>query len=108
MAYSTENECTDYYVWVVRSAGRGSDYYGQCEVCNKSCSEHFVAQKCGVDVRPNGHFLISRWIGMGIYGHLECLSKHCGELINRDSLQRVGRSYLLPESLVNKLQLGHV
>ena len=102
-----ESKPTDLVVWFVYSTGRGSDYFGSCKVCNKSVSEHFVARQRGVWVRENGQHTITSYIGDGVYGHMECLNKSFGELIDKSGLQREGRSYLLPQHMIDKLRSAH-
>lgn len=57
---------------LVRTTGRGTDYYGPCEKCGKSVSETFFAVNRIQITRPDGTtFIVEK--GGGIYGHLTCV-----------------------------------
>lgn len=62
----------------LRATGRGSDYYGLCEVCKKSVSETFVFEHRNLVRRDDGS-TFSRQITGGTYGHRECLVKSFGQ-----------------------------
>jgi hypothetical protein len=88
-------------VWTVRQTGRGSDHYGACELCGKSCSEHFVAMENKIYVRENGQHYLSG--GVGYYGHLDCLTTRFGSLLDEKRLPRDANITRLPEEEVFKL-----
>ncbi|MCL4526529.1 MAG: hypothetical protein M1492_08695 [Gammaproteobacteria bacterium] len=90
-------------VHTVRNTRRGSDYYGDCEMCGKECSEHFVAAKRHVWVRDNGQHILDHGSG-GTYGHLDCLTKRFGDLVSQETLERDGRAFLIPEAVFDDLQ----
>ena len=90
-------------VHTVRNTRRGSDYYGSCELCGKECSEHFVAAKRQIWVRDNGQHYCDHGSG-GTYGHLDCLTKQFGGLVNQETLQRDGRVLLIPVAVFDDLQ----
>ncbi|TXG77417.1 hypothetical protein E6Q11_02800 [Candidatus Dojkabacteria bacterium] len=102
-----ESEPTDLVAWTIYSTGRGSDYFGSCSICNKSCSEHFVAQQWGVWVRTNGQHTLTSHIGDSVYGHRECLNNNFGDMIDKSILQREKGSYLLPQHMIDKLRSAH-
>lgn len=61
----------------LRNTGRGSDYYGACDRCNKHVSEVFVSQSKREYVRENGEVYYSA-IGGGAHGHEACLQSAYG------------------------------
>lgn len=93
---------TDITVHTVRSTHRGSDYYGNCELCRKACAEHFVATRRRVWVRSNGQRYLDHG-GGGTYGHLDCLTSRFGKLISQETLRGDGRVLLLPETVFDEL-----
>ena len=60
-------------VYLVRSTGHGSDYYGNCETCGQSMAECFVGQFYNEYKREDGTVYRSP-IGGGTYGHKTCVS----------------------------------
>lgn len=92
---------TDFLVRTVRSTKRGSDFYGVCECCLKSCSEVFATTNRMVFVRDDGEYYLSN--GGASYGHLECLIGRFGDLISENSLLRNKNAMVLPKFLVEKL-----
>ena len=93
-------------VWTVRSTKRGSDHYGPCELCGKSCTEHFVATGNGVYTRENGQYYLSG--GISYYGHLDCLTRRFGDLNSEDSLPRDSNITLLPQEVADRLRDNHL
>ena len=89
---------TDEYIATIRSTGRGGDYFGTCDQCGKSCSEHFVRDVRRVYVRENGVRYLSGASG-GTYGHKECLIDRIGPAVDRTTLIRDGNVYLAPASI---------
>ena len=65
-------------VKVLRSTGRGSDYFGACECCKKPVSEAFVMERRRVFRRSDNSTYDSP-VGGGLYGHKDCLIKAFGD-----------------------------
>ena len=61
----------------LRSTGRGSDLYGNCDQCGKHMSECFVSQVRREYVRDDGGTYYAP-VGGGAYGHKECLERCFG------------------------------
>ncbi|OAP93054.1 hypothetical protein A4H96_02180 [Acidithiobacillus ferrooxidans] len=64
-----------------------------------------MAAKRQVWVRDNGQHYCGHGSG-GTYGHLDCLTKQFGDLVNQETLQRDGRVLLLPVGGFDDLQGG--
>ena len=62
----------------IRSTGRGSDLYGNCDQCGKHMSECFVYETRRMFKRHSGEVYSSPSNG-GAYGHKDCLEKHFGK-----------------------------
>lgn len=92
-------KATEEFVATIRSTGRGSDHYGTCDQCGKSCSEHFVRDVRRVYVREDGTRYLSGGSG-GAYGHKECLIRHFGQAVDTATLVRDGNVYLAPAPAV--------
>jgi hypothetical protein len=79
----------------IHGTGRGSDYFGACEVCGKHCSETFVHAKHHIYVRQDGTRYLSS-AGGRFHGHSACLISQYGSAIDKTTLGRVGRLTLAP------------
>jgi hypothetical protein len=62
----------------MRGTGRGSDYFGACELCGKGCSEVHATQNVREYRRENGQLYYSP-MGGGTYGHSDCLIARFGQ-----------------------------
>ena len=82
-------------VATIHGTGRGSDYFGHCEVCGKPTSETFVHQTHRVYERASGFRYISPLTG-GAYGHSGCLRAKFGKAVDKASLRRVGNLTAAP------------
>ena len=59
-------------ITTVKSLGRGSDYFGACEICHKPVSETFK-RTVGQEVqRSDGSIFLIK--DRGMYGHASCVS----------------------------------
>lgn len=65
------------HVKKLRTTGRGSDFYGVCEICKKNASEVFVMEKRRI-FRTNQNKIQTSPIGGGMYGHKDCLISRFG------------------------------
>lgn len=63
---------------VLRTTGRGSDFYGTCDQRGKNMSEAFVFQSRRVFERDDGSTYEGPADG-GAYGHKDCLIKIFGK-----------------------------
>ncbi|AXF76089.1 hypothetical protein AV903_12295 [Erwinia tracheiphila] len=64
---------TGNYVTFTKGLGRGSDYFGPCEVCGKHVSETFVARVKREWKRENGELYYG--CAPSLYGHEKCVTK---------------------------------
>lgn len=83
---------TGEYLATIRTTGRGSDYYGPCEVCGKTCSEHHVHTKRHVFVREDGLRYLNS-VGAGMFGHKDCF----GLAIEESTLRRARNLLVAPD-----------
>ena len=89
---------TNEFVNTIHATGRGSDCFGNCEVCKKSASEMFV----GIRHRVFGHESGMRYLSApsgGTYGHAECVRASYPGAFDKHSLQRVGQLIVAPEKI---------
>jgi hypothetical protein len=63
---------TNKIITQIRSTGRGSDYYGKCEVCGKHMSECFFRVHHREYRREDGSLYYSP-ASAGAFGHKDCL-----------------------------------
>lgn len=81
---------TGLFVNTVRATGRGSDYFGACEMCGKSMSETF----CFARFRIYRHGEGFSYLGApapGTYAHATCLPAGWSNVVHKDDLPRRGR-----------------
>ena len=67
------NYHTGNYVRKVRPTGKGSDFFGLCEVCGKHVSEFFLSEICEVMVKQCGERYLSSGGRHSIYSHEKCV-----------------------------------
>ena len=79
----------------IHGTGRGSDYFGSCEVCGKPCSEVFAHQNHRVYEREDGLRYLSPLAG-GTYGHNDCLRDKYGDAVDKATLARAGNLTTAP------------
>jgi hypothetical protein len=77
---------TNQIIMTLRQTGKGSDHFGACDQCGKSCSHHFVATSRRVYRREDGTNYLGS--GGGAYGHEECLKLNFGPMVQESDLQR--------------------
>lgn len=80
--YSVRQRVADYSAVtrirrVLKPLGRGSDYYGQCEVCGKKMSEAFKHYTKASVCRLSGAG-VYELTSPGAYGHESCLEEVYG------------------------------
>lgn len=83
-----DEECTGAVKVFVKSTGRGSDWYGNCECCGKHVSEFFHTTVMQEYVDPDTMTvgLTGYKMPRGKWGHLNCVSEFAQSVI-----QSIGR-----------------
>lgn len=61
-------------VRITRSTGRGSDYYGLCEICGKHMSEVFASRLANEWLRNDGTVCYDH-SRPALYAHKKCISE---------------------------------
>ncbi len=61
----------------IETADRGTDYYGNCDICKKHMTIAYKLMSGNEYVRENGELYDNAFAH--IYGHKECLEKICKE-----------------------------
>jgi hypothetical protein len=84
------NKPTDLFVQTIRPTGRGSDWYGTCEVCKTHASSIEQLQRHRVWQKQTGEMYLSS-VGAGAYGHAGCLIKAFGDALADSQFVRVDR-----------------
>jgi hypothetical protein len=77
-------------VQTIRQTGRGSDWYGVCEVCKTPASSIDCLQKHRVWQKQTGGMHLSQ-VGAGAYGHAGCLIKAFGDALADSQFVRVNK-----------------
>jgi hypothetical protein len=98
-------QATTEKVATIYATGRGSDYFGACEVCNKHCAEHSVYSTYRVYADRDGARYLSG-VSAGMYGHRDCLLDKLGQAFDRETLERSGRMFLAPPALEGMTRIG--
>jgi hypothetical protein len=79
---------TGFTVETVRFPGRGSDYFGPCEVCGKSMSETAVFRRC--NLYAGDGFLYLAATSPGLYAHMSCRLHDGLRIVSESTLKRIG------------------
>ena len=91
---------TQIRVETVRFPGRGSDYFGPCEVCGKGMAETAVFETHRLYLDGDGDLYLG-CTSAGKYAHVGCKLDHKGaQFVGKDTLPRKGNLRLWPRSLL--------
>ena len=83
-------------VKTVHHTGRGSDYYGPCEVCGRSMSEAALFKTHTLHADNDGDVYLSG-SSPGLYAHSDCARDFHGEhVVSLSSLPRKGNLIVYP------------
>ena len=87
---------TGFVVDTVKLTGRGSDYFGACEVCGRQMSEaaHFVRYK--IFTHNDGFFYLAAPSG-GTFAHIGCKAQEGRHIVSKATLPRRGRLVEYPK-----------
>ena len=95
------NRRTSITVQTVRFPGRGSDYFGACEVCGKHMAEAAVFERHWLYVDGDGDLYLSG-TSAGTYAHVGCkLNSDGAKVVSKDTLPRKGNLRLWPRVLLS-------
>lgn len=81
---------TGFTVETVRYPGKGSDYFGACELCGKHMAEAAVFEQFKLFKHREG-FLYLAAPKPGVYAHTGCRNREGMRIVEKDSLPRRGR-----------------
>jgi hypothetical protein len=84
---------TNRFLRSYRATGRGSDYLGQCDVCDKHMAEAYMFTFNRVFKHKDGFEYLSPVSG-GVFAHRECGEKP-GD-IDEQTLMRMGNLRVIP------------
>lgn len=91
---------TNITVSTVRFPGRGSDYFGACEVCGKHMAEASVFERHTLYRDSDGDLYLSN-TSAGTYAHVGCKLNHDrAKVVSKDTLPRKGNLRLWPRDLI--------
>ena len=95
---------TGFIVDTVKLTGRGSDYFGACEVCGRHMSETALFVRYKIFQHDEGFFYLAAPNG-GTFAHMGCKVQEGRHIVNRATLPKRGNLLEYPRwALENDLK----